>query len=183
MELNVDELWAEFYPRLKQVVASRVRSINRSVASESEVALSAFQSLVNLANTGRMATNRDELWKLVCTIAIRKANDARKNLRSQKRGGNVAVIGQADSEVHEGANVIDIVKDSNAAPEASVEVSDFFNHMLNQLPDDRHRDIVLLKLQGAPVALIAECLNTTTRTVQRMLKKIEEQWQTALQEQ
>lgn len=179
MELDIDELWADFYPRIKNIVASRVRSINRSVANESEIALSAFHSLINAANAGRAATDRDELWKLVCTIAIRKANDARKHLRAQKRGGKVAVVGQADSENEHGGNVVDSAKAACDAPEADVEISDFFNHMLAQLPDDRHRDVVLLKLQGAPVALIAECLNTTTRTVQRMLNRIEELWHSA----
>ena len=63
-----------------------------------------------------------------------------------------------------------------------MEVADLLNSLLHSLPDDRHRDVILLKLQGASVATIAECLNTTTRTIQRILKKIEERWQSELLE-
>jgi DNA-directed RNA polymerase specialized sigma24 family protein len=57
-----------------------------------------------------------------------------------------------------------------------------FNLLLERLPDDRHRDVILLKLQGAPIALIAEHLSTTTRTVQRLIKKIQDEWQSDLLE-
>lgn len=183
-ELDVEELWDDFYPRLRALVAGRVRSIKRSVASESEIAISAFNSFVLGAQEGRFPTltNRDEMWCLVRTIAIRKANDARKRLRAQKRGGAVAIIGQADVDASRGAQGVDAIYDTTESPSAALEISEFLNGILEQLPDHRHRDVILLKLQGASVVAIAECIGTTTRTVQRMLKRIEAAWQAALDE-
>ncbi len=179
----VQELWDQFYPRLKNAVSNRVRSIRRAVASDSEIALSAFNSFVRRAKDGRFPqlTDQDELWRLLKTIAIRKANDARKALKAKKRGGDYVVYGQADMAVDsDGAGGVEAVAASQTAPSIDLEVSELFNSLLNKLPDDRHRDVLLLKLQGASVAEIAECLSTSTRTIQRLLKKIEEEWQSDL---
>lgn len=180
----VADLWDAFYERLRIAVRQRVRDIRRPVASESEVALSAFNSFLNRAQDGQFPdlADQDELWRLLKTIAIRKANDLRKNLRAKKRGGDRAVYNQADlaGDSQAPAAGVNAAKDDQPAPSLEMEVSDLFNTLLESLPDDRHRDVILLKLQGASVALIAEHLETTTRTVQRLIKKIEERWQADL---
>ena len=123
----------------------------------------------------------DDTWKLLKTIAIRKVNDTRKKLRAQKRGGGHAIVGQADgtSEANPLAG-IDLAPARQSSPSVDTEVADLLNTMLARLPDDRHRDALLLKLQGASVATIAECLQTTTRTIQRLLKKVEQDWRIEL---
>ncbi len=76
------------------------------------------------------------MWKLVRTIAIRKANDARKRLRSQKRGCHVAIVGQADSGPSESGDSqgplgVEAAAANTETPSVAVEVSDFFNHLLD----------------------------------------------------
>lgn len=177
-----EKLWGAFYQRLRLAVRERVRNIRRPVASESEVALSAMNSFLARARDGQFGdlASELELWKLLKTIAIRKTNDMRKNLRAQKRGGEQAIYNQADLDEDQdsAANAgIHTALSEDLAPDLVVELSDLFSQLLNQLPDDRHRDVILLKLQGASVAMIAEQLQTTTRTVQRMVRKIETDWQ------
>ncbi len=179
----IEKLWREFYPRLKAMISSRVRSIKSPVADESEIALSAINSFVNLGKSGQFEdlSQQDGMWRLLKTIAIRKVQDSRRRLWALKRGGADVTIGQ--SELADGFNEIQGVEsksDFRNGPTFDVEVADLFSALFLRLPDDRHRDVVLLKLQGASVAIIAECLNTTTRTVQRLLKKIESDWQVAL---
>ncbi len=179
-------LWDAFYQRLRLTVRDRVRSIRRPVASESEVALSAMNSFLNRARDGQFQNlaDEDELWRLLKTIAIRKTNDLRKNLRALKRGGERAVYNQADlsDDSSTPSAGIDAVAGVDESPTLDTEISDLFNTLLAKLPDDRHRDLILLKLQGASIAMIAEHLATTTRTVQRMIKKIEDDWQTGFLE-
>ena len=180
----VAKLWDAFYERLRGAVRRRVREIHRPVASESEVALSAFNSFLNRAQAGQFPdlADQDELWRLLKTIAIRKTNDLRKNLRAQKRGGARVVLGQADFAGTPVSPVagIDAAPADQPPPSLDLEVSELFSTLLADLPDDRHRDLILLKLQGASVATIAEHLETTTRTVQRMIKKVEQQWRSEL---
>ena len=107
---------------------------------------------------------------------------SKKPLGTEARGG-ATVVGQSDFSDDSGYfQGINLASDKHGEPSEPVEVADLLNSLLHSLPDDRHRDVILLKLQGASVATIAECLNTTTRTIQRILKKIEERWQSELLE-
>ena len=181
----IEELWDAFYPRVKLAVLSRVRSIQRPVADESGIALSAFHSFIENARNGKFPNlvDQDEMWRLVKRIAIRKTSDVRKNLLAQKRGGGAIVFGQSDFSDDSGLSQgIHTASDRHGEPSEPVEVADLLNTMLQRLPDARHRDVILLKLQGASVVTIAECLGTTTRTIQRILKKIEQSWQSVLLE-
>lgn len=181
----IEELWDAFYPRVKLAVLSRVRSIQRPVADESGIALSAFHSFIENARNGKFPNlvDQDEMWRLVKRIAIRKTSDVRKNLLAQKRGGGTIVFGQSDFSDDSGLSQgIHSASDRHGEPSEPVEVADLLNTMLQRLPDARHRDVILLKLQGASVVTIAECLGTTTRTIQRILKKIEQSWQSVLLE-
>jgi len=181
----IEELWDAFYPRVKLAVLSRVRSIQRPVADESGIALSAFHSFIENARNGKFPNlvDQDEMWRLVKRIAIRKTSDVRKNLLAQKRGGGAIVFGQSDFSDDSGLSQgIHSASDRHGEPSEPVEVADLLNTMLQRLPDARHQDVILLKLQGASVVTIAECLGTTTRTIQRILKKIEQSWQSVLLE-
>ena len=181
----IEELWDAFYPRVKLAVLSRVRSIQRPVADESGIALSAFHSFIENARNGKFPNlvDQDEMWRLVKRIAIRKTSDVRKNLLAQKRGGGAIVFGQSDFSDDSGLSQgIHTASDRHGEPSEPVEVADLLNTMLQRLPDARHRDVILLKLQGASVVTIAECLGTTTHTIQRILKKIEQSWQSVLLE-
>jgi DNA-directed RNA polymerase specialized sigma24 family protein len=176
----VEELWKQYYTKLKLAVAGRVNGIRRPVANESEIALSAFHSFVQRAQAGQFPdlADHDALWRLLKTIAIRKANDTRKKLRALKRGGDQAIYGQSDlAQDDQRLTGVDAAAARVDSPSLDAEVADLFNSLLSKLPDDRHRDVILLKLQGAPVATIAEYLETSTRTVHRLLKQIEEDWQ------
>jgi hypothetical protein len=179
----IEELWNQYYSKLKMAVAGRVNAIRRPVANESEIALSAFHSFVQRARAGQFPdlADQDAMWRLLKTIAFRKANDTRKHLRAKKRGGDQTILGQADLSVLDDRYAgVEAAIANVDPPSLDAEVSDLFNSLMAQLPDDRHRDVVLLKLQGAPVVTIAECLETSTRTVQRMLKQIEQRWQAEL---
>ncbi|WP_197454149.1 ECF-type sigma factor [Stieleria varia] len=177
------KLWETFYHRLCLAVRQRVRNIRRPVASESEVALSAINSFFNRARDGQFPdlADEEELWRLLKTIAIRKTNDLRKHLRAQKRGGNHVVYNQSDLDDEDAPLAgVDAASGREITPALEAELSDLMQVLLERLPDDRHRDVILLKLQGASVPTIAEHLSTTTRTVQRMIKKIEAEWQSDL---
>lgn len=177
---SVEALWDKYYPRLKAAVRNHVRSMRSPVADESEIALSAFHSLIRQVNEGRFPDleSQDRLWLLLKTIAVCKAKDLRRHLRAKKRGGGRPSIGQTDLKSDD--NWIQEIGDVSDPVAADLEISEIFNALLANLPTDRYRDIVLLKLQGASVATIAECLSISTRTVHRMLASVEQRWRREL---
>ena len=179
---TIEALWQQFYPRLKAAVRQHVRSIRTPVANESEIALSAFHSFVRQAKDGRFPNlaDHDSLWRLLKTIAVCKAKDLRRNLHAQKRGGGRAALNQSDLAARTGRDKDFDVGGRGGSPSMDLEVSDIFTSLLESLPDERHRDVVLLKLQGASIAVIADCLSVSTRTIQRLLTKIEDQWRDEL---
>ncbi len=176
----INELWDAFYPRLKATIAARVKAIHRPVASDSEIALSAFHSFIRRARDGQFAdlNHEDQMWKLLRTIAVRKTHNARNHLRAQKRGGQHKIIGQADWAEHgDTPSHVAGAAARNEMHEEQLAASDMLEYLLSQLPEQRTRDIILLKLDGASLGAIAEFLEISTRTVQRELNRIEAEWQ------
>ncbi len=173
---RVQELWDKYYGPLKQSIAERVRRIRRPIANESEIALSAFNSLIMAARQGKFPDLLEEtgLWKLLRTIAIRKANDTHKRLWADKRGGNQAPIGQYEAEEGEQA-AIDRAG-INASPDSDMVAEELVSDLLAKLPSEKFRNVILLKLEGMENVEIAENLGTTTRTVQRMLQQVRSEW-------
>ncbi|MEM0924976.1 MAG: ECF-type sigma factor [Planctomycetota bacterium] len=180
---EANELWREFYPKLKRAIAYRVRDVRLPVTDESEIAASAINSFITGVKQGRLPQTQDNnsLWKLLKTIAIRKANDHRKRHKAQKRGGGKNILNQRAGILRDDQQIdpIHASPDHRADPERDEDVSDLFNHLLAQIEDVRVRDVVLLRLQDAPLALIADSLSISTRTVRRMLESIEDQWTAA----
>ncbi|GAB5406311.1 MAG: ECF-type sigma factor [Aureliella sp.] len=175
---RVRELWDKYYGPLKQSIADRVRRIRRPVASESEIAASAFDSLIRGARAGKFPDLHEEsgLWKLLRTIAVRKANDAQKRLWAEKRGGGLAPIGQYEApEGEQGA--VDLAAGFGLSPDSDLLVEELVGDLLEKLPNEKFRSVILLKLQGMENVEIAENVGTTTRSVQRMLQQVRRQWQ------
>lgn len=174
---RVQMLWDKFYIPLKQSISARVKKIRRPVANDSEIALSAFNSLIQGAREGRFPDLNEEsgLWKLLRVIALRKANDAQKRLWAEKRGGMVGPIGQHHAELGEPA-AINTVPATAPGPDANLRAEELIATLLESLPNEKHRNVILLKLSGADNIEIAENLNTTTRSVQRTLQTAREHW-------
>src|SRR5215212_3505935 len=82
-------LWERYFHRLVGLARARLRGAAWRVADEEDVALSAFDSFIRGAEEGRFPRldDRDDLWKLLLTITVRKAADLRQARGRLKRGG------------------------------------------------------------------------------------------------
>jgi RNA polymerase sigma factor (sigma-70 family) len=187
MEAYVDdaeaaELWRQYYPRLKRAIAHHARGLRHPLTDASEVAGSAIHSFLWRAREGRFQ-ELDEpsgTWKLLKTIALRKAKDHHRKLKAQKRGGDRVILRESQqADDHDRGFGVDQIPDGKISPESDEEVSDLFNRLLEKAPDDTTRDIVLLRLQGGTYAEIAEAMGISNKTVRRRLNAIEQTWQRA----
>ena len=142
---------------------------------ENDAANSAFQSLCRGLADGRLdAENRDALWGLLAVITSRKISAQRRFLKRQKRGGgNVC----GESGFAEFGDVgINAIVGNQQTPAMLAEVSESCDQLLNAVPDETMKQIVLLKFQGATNAEISSELNCTERTVERKLERIRRIW-------
>jgi DNA-directed RNA polymerase specialized sigma24 family protein len=174
------QLWRRYFEALVRQARSWLRSAIRGMADEEDVALSAFDSFYAGMARGRFPdlADRDDLWRLLVSIADRKASNQRRWESRQKRGGGRVRHGSAPgggpgSEVDDLAQVVG----SEPTPEFAAMVAEEYARRLAGLPDESLRQVARLKLEGYENREIAARLGCGLRTVARRLEVIRWAWQ------
>ena len=167
-----EELWKHVSVRLQEFARQKLDGPTRRSYDENDAANSAFHSLCRGLADGRLeAENRDALWGLLAVITSRKIAAQRRYLNRQKRGGG-AVRGESgfgDAGLQE-------IGGDHQTPDAQAEVTESCSLLLDALPDETLKKIVLLKFQGAMNGDVADEMNCTVRTVRRKLEAIRRIW-------
>ena len=170
-----EQLWQHVAVRLQEFAAQKLDVQTRRHYDEQDAANSAFHSLCHGLADGRLeARNRDALWGLLAVITSRKISAQQRHIHRQKRGSG-AVRGESGF-VDLGAAGINAVVGDQSPPDELAEVSESCAQLLDALPDDTMKRIVLLKFQRATNAEIAGELKCTERTVERKLERIRRIW-------
>ena len=143
-------------------------------ADEEDVALSAFNSFCEGVDQGRIMDlqGRDDLWRILVVITVRKALHLVQHEGRQKRGGGQ--VQETDDEILAGL----IARE--ACPAVSAAMNEECSRLLDLLLDDKLRRLALLKLEGHTNVECAGLLGRTRVTVQRMLALIQQKWQQEL---
>jgi len=177
-QLDVEKIVSRYYQQVVNLVRNRLPSAVRRFADEEDVAVSALNSFVARAQAGQFAKleNRDDLWKVLVTISLRKASKYIKRETAQKRGGrNVRGESAFAGAVGRG---LDQVADEAASQDEDIdskECAEKILEFLDSLDDKALRFIVLCKSEGLTDASIAEQLNCSTKTVQRKMQRLREE--------
>ena len=170
-----EQLWQHVAVRLQEFARQKLNSQTRRDYDEDDAANSAFHSLCRGLSEGRIeAENRDALWGLLAVITSRKISAQRRLLDRQKRGGGAVrgLSGFAEFG-HAGINAI---AGNQPSPDELAEVSESCAQLLDALPDETMKKIVLLKFQGATNGEVASELTCTERTIERKLERIRRIW-------
>lgn len=183
---STTRLWEDYFERIGRSVAGRLTSQGRRYEDQEDVANSVLRTFFRRASLGQFKElgDKDQLWKLLLTIAIRKANDYRKRSMAQRRGGKDNVLGQNMGDDSDRMAAIDMVASPNShLPEAELRAQELFDSVMQRMPDDKTRDVVLLHLQGAEKQQIAEMQKCSIRTVERRMQNAIAVWTNAVSEQ
>lgn len=167
-------------------MAGRLTSQGRRYEDQEDVANSVLRTFFRRASLGQFKElgDKDQLWKLLLTIAIRKANDYRKRSMAERRGGKANVLGQNMGDDNDHLAAIDMVANPNGQmPDAELRAQELFDSVMQRMPDDKTRDVVLLHLQGAEKQQIAEMQKCSIRTVERRMQNAISVWTNAVMEQ
>lgn len=167
-------LWQHFFPRLTAMARATVGRLPQQVTDVDDAVQSAFISFWRQAESGELGENlnRDNLWNLLATITVRKAQKQARRERSQKRGGGNVV---GEQQLTRGDS--DYVRLDQLA--RVIPTSDYdlvCEEFLSQL-DDELRAIVVLRLLGHSTEEIARELGCTQRKIQRKLQLVQLKWQ------
>lgn len=173
------QLWRRYFERLVRLAQAKLGPSHRRVADEEDVALSAFRCLCEGAGRGKFPelTNRDDLWRLLATLALRKAIDQKRRDSAQHRGGG-EVRGESVFE----ERGLDQVLADGPTPESAAILAEEHGRLLALLDDEALRQVALKKLEGHTNEEIAEQLGVTCRSVERKLQRIRTRWLEGRQE-
>ncbi|MBI5758409.1 MAG: RNA polymerase subunit sigma-70 [Planctomycetales bacterium] len=174
------ELWQRYASRLAKLVRKRFStSLEQAAYDEEDVVLSALDVFCRGMREGRHAElhGRDELWRLLAVIALRKANDRAKADKAEKRGGE-EMQRQALSDSTSGIIMfLDKLPSKDQPAEVDAVLTEECERLVGLLGDPELQQVALWRLEGFNNDEIAAKLNYTRRTIQRMLKLIRQVWE------
>ena len=171
-------LWQEYLHKLVVLARKKLSGAPRRAADEEDVALSAFHSFCCGAEQGRFPqlNDRQDLWKLLVVITVRKSIDQLNHENRQKRGGG-KVRGESILINDERPFGLGDLPGPEPTPQLAAMVAEQCDHLLVMLDDEDLRSIALWKMEGYTNDEIAVKLNRTRQTVQRKLNLIRNIWE------
>jgi RNA polymerase sigma factor (sigma-70 family) len=176
---DIERLWDRYFERLVRLAAARLPAHSRRSFDEEDVALSAFQSFCDRAGRGQFPqlSDRDDLWRLLATITVRKAIDTIRQQSRQKRGGG-QVLGESALLVGagtEGEGLAEVLS-REPTPDEVAGFAENYHRFLARLQEPPLRTIALRRLEGQTTREIARALDVSTKTVERKLQLIRAIW-------
>ncbi|PAY20402.1 RNA polymerase subunit sigma-70 [Rhodopirellula sp. SM50] len=173
------ELWNAYFQKLVSLARAKLRSAKKRDYDEEDIALSAFNSFFRAVDDQRLPKldDRHDLWKVLVTITVRKILDQRKRDFALKRGeGQVRGESVFQQPGLDEALGMAQVLGAEPTPELAATVTEEFNELMQQLPDQTYRRIAQLKMEGYTNLEISRQLGCVERTVERKLKLIRNVW-------
>jgi DNA-directed RNA polymerase specialized sigma24 family protein len=174
-------LWERYFARLVGLARGKLLASRRrnAEADEEDAALSAFDSFCTAAAQGRFPrlNDRDDLWRLLVLITLRKVSDLFARDGRKKRGaGQVwnesALLGFVGSS----ENGLDALVGRDPTPEFAAMFAEEYERLLGALHDDAIRQIAIWRLEGYTRDEIAQRMDCSPRTVAYKLDFIRKTW-------
>jgi DNA-directed RNA polymerase specialized sigma24 family protein len=170
-------LWGHFFPRLLGLARHVLRTHRLAVIQPEDAAQSAFASFWHKAEKGgfEQNLNRNDLWKIMATITVRKARRHLARELTDKRGGGKV---RNESSLGSGAEG-DFRLDQEFALLRSGEFDLACEELLGNLESDELRSIAVYRLMDYSNREIAVLLDCTERRIERKLQVIRTAWREA----
>jgi DNA-directed RNA polymerase specialized sigma24 family protein len=176
-----DQLWQRYFDGLVRLARKKLETIRRlgGVEDEEDAALSAFHSLCAGVAGGRFdrLKDRDDLWRLLVVITLRKVFDQVQHQRQLKRGAG-RIVGEADllGSDPAGPGGFDQCMTDEPTPEFAAMLAEEFQRRIDALDDPGLRQVALWRMEGYSNSEIAERLGCVSRSVERKLDLIRKAW-------
>jgi RNA polymerase sigma factor (sigma-70 family) len=171
------QIWERYFRDLLTLARKNLDKRIRLRTDEEDVAQSMFKSFCLRQQRGEFdLAGRDDLWRLLVTITIRKARNAAK---AQRRGKRDVAREQALSGGDDMGSALWALEQMEAvgpSPAVAAELNEALERRLQALADPDLRQIALLRLEGYTNIEIAGRLDCVERSVERKLARIRSVW-------
>lgn len=165
-------IWNAYYDRLVRLTRKKLDSMPRRAADEEDVALSAIQSFLGGAKAGRLAPrDHDEMWRLLATIAVRKATAQLRKHYAEKRGGGQVRGDSAFDAMHVVGS-----DQGESLDTLAPHLGSACGELLASLDDELLRRIALMRLANYGNEEIAAEIGCSLATVKRRVNDIRKKW-------
>lgn len=167
-------IWDRYFPALVDRGRRRLRQGTGSERDEEDVVVSVFDSFFRRIRGGRAdnIVDRTSLWIFLSWLMRNKLYDEYRRREAQKRNmprpGDLSDAEAAEAWYRE-------IADGEPTPEQVAEFTEWFESLLDALPDDK-RTVAVFRLAGLTNAEIAEKVGRVERTVERWLHDIRSTW-------
>lgn len=179
---EAEAIWSEFFPRMLKLAKVKLGGMQLRTFDEEDVALSAMNSFFRGKNDGRFdrLDSRDEMWRLLATITVRKVTAQRRKAMADKRGAG-AIRGEsiffnpanADSSMIAGLGNF---SDDRLLPDTTEEILKNCEHLLEKLDDEKLRRTAIMRLEGYSNQEISDELGCSVARTKQRLQRIRELW-------
>jgi DNA-directed RNA polymerase specialized sigma24 family protein len=170
-------LWEFFFRRLMALARLKLRDAPRQAADEEDIALSVFDSFCRHAEQGRLPelSDRDDLWRFLVVLTVRKAQHLVRAETCQKRGGDRGMPARGGDP--DEASVLEQVLSREPTPDMAAQMAEDVGERLRRLGDRELEAIARLRMEGYTVEEIAQKLGYVVRSIKRKLQQIRRIWQ------
>jgi DNA-directed RNA polymerase specialized sigma24 family protein len=173
-------VWEKYFPQLVREARRRLDGVPPRFVDDEDVAQSAIKSFFRGLEGHRFPRldDGDCLWRLLATILARKALRARHNYFSPQNGGGRV---RGDSIWAEPGNSspgvgFDRLSTEDPTPDLFVVLADTLHFLLDALPGDRYRQILLLRMEGYTTAQTAKKFGVSMSNIEGKLRTIRATW-------
>ncbi len=167
------ELWNVFFERMVWLVQQRMRASPLGVADAEDVALSAFASFCLGVRKQRFPElkDRNNLWRLLVSITLRKLMHMQRDQNRQKRGRDFRQLPQANDSLDCPTEIEQIIS-REPTPEIAAQLAEQYDRWMRALGSEDLVRLTQWKLEGFTNSEIAAKCGLTARTIERKLNLI-----------
>jgi RNA polymerase sigma factor (sigma-70 family) len=172
-------IWQRYFRDLLDLARKNLDKKVRRRADEEDVLVSMFQSFCARQVRGEFhLADRDELWRLLVTITLRKARNLARDHHRDRR--DIAREQTQSGAVNDDSScpgwALEQMDDSAPSPEEAAALNEALERRLESLDSLELREIALWRLEGYTNREIADRLDCTERSVERRMERIRSKW-------
>jgi RNA polymerase sigma-70 factor (ECF subfamily) len=177
-ELAARLVWQRYFQELLTLARSHLSARIRGRENEEDVLQSMYKSFFLRQRQGGFdLASRDELWKLLVQITLRKArNTANHHLQAKRDIRREAGDAVPMNDTGEPGSFLDQIETVDPTPVEAALLNEALERGFMALREPELRRIAQKKLEGFTNQEIADELRCTLRTVERKLERIRTYW-------
>jgi RNA polymerase sigma factor (sigma-70 family) len=173
-------IWQRYFRDLLKLARNNLDRRVRVRADEEDLVQSIFNSFCARQGRGEFdLADRDELWRLLVTITLRKARNLARDHRRERRdvARTRALAEVADGDTSCPGWALEQMDARAPSPADAAVLNEALERRLEALDSPELREIALWRLEGYTNREISDRLKCTERSIERRMMRIRRRWE------